>query len=68
MIEKLRAASVLLPVPAVLERIGLSARAAARERAYKKSTLVARLIRQFPDIEGFQKSRESPFEKLGRGR
>jgi hypothetical protein len=39
-----------------------------RERAYKKSTLVARLIRQFLDIEGFQKSRESPFEKLGRGR
>ena len=39
-----------------------------RERAYKKSTLVARLIRQFLDIEGFQKSRESPFEKLGRSR
>ena len=39
-----------------------------RERAYKKSTLVARLIRQFLDIEGFQKSRESMFEKLGRGR
>jgi len=35
MIEKLRAACVLLPGPAVLERIGLSARAAARERAYK---------------------------------
>jgi hypothetical protein len=35
MIEALRASSILLPVPGILERIGLSARAAARERAYK---------------------------------
>ena len=35
MIEKLRAASILLPAPAVLERIGLSARAAARSGLIK---------------------------------
>src|SRR5689334_10970341 len=39
-----------------------------RERAYKKSTLISRLIRQFLDLEGFQMRRESPFEKMGRGR
>ena len=39
-----------------------------RERAYKKSTLISRLIRQFLDLEGFQIRRESPFEKMGRGR
>ena len=39
-----------------------------RERAYKKSTLISRLIRQFLDLEGFQTRRESPFEKMGRGR
>ena len=37
-----------------------------RERAYKKSTLISRLIRQFLDLEGFQTRRESPFEKMGR--
>jgi hypothetical protein len=39
-----------------------------RERAYKKSTLVARLIRQFLDLEGFQTRRESPFDKMTRSR
>ena len=31
-----------------------------RDRGYKKSTLVARLIRQFLDLEGYGASRDNP--------
>jgi hypothetical protein len=63
MMEKLRASSVLLPVPAVLERIGLSARAAARERTYKTlirdltPTQRAGLLDLIVGIKGVAKSR-----------
>lgn len=38
-----------------------------RERGYKKSTLIARLIRQFLDMEGFGVARDNPFNRFGRG-
>jgi predicted transcriptional regulator len=37
-----------------------------RERAYKKSTLLARLVRQYLDLEGFGVARENPFNRFGR--
>jgi hypothetical protein len=43
-------------------------RSSCRERGYEKSTLISRLVRQFLDLEEFQSRRESPLEKLGRGR
>jgi hypothetical protein len=39
-----------------------------RERAYKKSTLIARLIRQFLELEGFGTRRESPFDRIAKAR
>ena len=38
-----------------------------RERGYKKSTLIARLIRQYLDLEGFGVVRDNPFNRFGRG-
>ena len=38
-----------------------------RERGYKKSTLLARLVRQYLDMEGYGVSRESPFNRFGKG-
>ncbi|HEY8668748.1 MAG TPA: hypothetical protein VIL86_19025, partial [Tepidisphaeraceae bacterium] len=35
-----------------------------RERGYKKSTLLARLIRQYLDLEGFQTVRENSMGRL----
>jgi hypothetical protein len=37
-----------------------------RERGYKKSTLIARLIRQYLDLEGYNPNRVPP-PRLGRG-
>ena len=37
-----------------------------RERAYKKSTLVARLIRQFLDMEGYGPAREPALNRFTR--
>jgi hypothetical protein len=37
------------------------------ERGYKKSTLIARLVRQYLDLEGFGVSRDNPFNRFGRG-
>ncbi len=37
-----------------------------RERGYKKSTLLARLIRQYLDLEGFNVSREGALNRFGR--
>jgi hypothetical protein len=36
------------------------------ERGYKKSTLIARLIRQYLDLEGFGVARDNPFNRFGR--
>ncbi len=38
-----------------------------RERGYKKSTLLARLVRQYLDMEGFGIGRDNPFNRYGRG-
>ena len=38
-----------------------------RERGYKKSTLIARLVRQYLDLEGFGVARDNPFNRFGRG-
>ncbi len=38
-----------------------------RERGFKKSTLLARLIRQFLDMEGYGVVRESAINRFGRG-
>lgn len=38
-----------------------------RERGYKKSTLIARLLRQYLDMEGYGVSRDNPFGRFGRG-
>ena len=38
-----------------------------RERGYKKSTLLARLIRQYLDMEGFGVGRESALNRFARG-
>ncbi|MGH7213760.1 MAG: hypothetical protein ACREIT_03230 [Tepidisphaeraceae bacterium] len=54
--------SVLLP-DAEYERFD----AYCRERGYKKSTLIARLIRQFLDLEGFQLPRGGTLNKFTRG-
>jgi hypothetical protein len=61
--EKTNKVTVLLP-PEEFARFD----AYCRERAYKKSTLIARLVRQFLDLEGYQIRRESPFDKVGRSR
>ena len=37
-----------------------------RERGYKKSTLLARLIRQYLDMEGFGVGRETALNRFGR--
>jgi hypothetical protein len=37
-----------------------------RDRGYKKSTLVARLIRQYLDMEGYGASGPTPFGRGGR--
>ena len=37
-----------------------------RERGYKKSTLLARLIRQYLDLEGFNVGREGALNRFGR--
>ena len=37
-----------------------------RERGYKKSTLLARLVRQYLDLEGFGVARDNPFNRFGR--
>jgi predicted DNA-binding protein len=37
-----------------------------RDRGYKKSTLVARLIRQYLDMEGYGASPPTPFGRGGR--
>ena len=37
-----------------------------RDRGYKKSTLVARLIRQYLDMEGYGTQQPSPFTRGGR--
>jgi predicted DNA-binding protein len=37
-----------------------------RDRGYKKSTLVARLIRQYLDMEGYGGSAPAPFGRGGR--
>ena len=39
-----------------------------RERGYKKSTLIARLIRQFLDMEGYGGTREQNAGRFGRSR
>ena len=36
------------------------------DRGYKKSTLVARLIRQYLDMEGYGSQQPSPFTRGGR--
>ena len=36
------------------------------DRGYKKSTLVARLIRQYLDMEGYGTQQPSPFARGGR--
>jgi metal-responsive CopG/Arc/MetJ family transcriptional regulator len=38
-----------------------------RERGYKKSTLVARLIRQYLDLEGYGVQRDNPFNRFPGG-
>ncbi len=38
-----------------------------RERGYKKSTLLARLIRQYLDMEGFGGPRDLALNRFGRG-
>jgi hypothetical protein len=38
------------------------------DRGYKKSTLVARLIRQYLDMEGYGGSPQAPFGRSGRPR
>jgi hypothetical protein len=37
-----------------------------RERGYKKSTLLARLARQYLDLEGFGVARDNPFNRFGK--
>lgn len=37
-----------------------------RERGYKKSTLIARLIRQYLDLEGFGIAREGALNRFSR--
>ena len=39
-----------------------------RDRGYKKSTLVARLIRQYLDMEGYGGQAPAPFGRAGRPR
>jgi hypothetical protein len=38
-----------------------------RERGYKKSTLISRLIRQYLDLEGYGTQRLNAFAKAERG-
>ena len=38
-----------------------------RERGYKKSTLIARLVRQYLDLEGYGNQRLNAFAKPERG-
>ena len=38
-----------------------------RERGYKKSTLLARLVRQYLDMEGYGAQRDNPFNRFPRG-
>lgn len=37
-----------------------------RERGFKKSTLIARLVRQYLDLEGYGVGRDNPFNRFGR--
>jgi hypothetical protein len=37
-----------------------------RDRGFKKSTLIARLVRQYLDLEGYGVARDNPFSRMQR--